>query len=193
MSRPAERTARVARQTRLSGLVASRPSSVRLSGSVYGNSAIAGIPSASASSAAATTRSTVMRSTPGIDAMGRRLLRPSITNSGQIRSAGDRVFSATRRRDHADWRMRRGRMDGYWPGLPAGLAPAATDWTVSERCLMGPARVRGFQQADFPTLCTHWQARHAKLRKPRLPSSSRICSTAAMPVCPGTRTGRDHE
>ncbi len=101
MSRRASLMARVARHTRFSGLKASRPSSERSLGSVLGKSAIAGMPSLTASSAAATTLSMERRSTPGMEAMGTRLLRPSTTNSGQIRSSTPSWCSATRRRDHA--------------------------------------------------------------------------------------------
>ena len=52
-----------------------------------------------ACSAASATRSTLMRSTPGMDATGTRLPRPSATKIGQIRSAGVSTFSATSRRD----------------------------------------------------------------------------------------------
>ena len=41
-----------------------------------------------------------MRSTPGIDSTGMRFPRPSVTNMGQIRSAGVSTFSATSLRDH---------------------------------------------------------------------------------------------
>ena len=120
MSSPALRTARVARQTRLSALKASPPSSVRSLASVYGKSAIAGMPSATASSAALATRSTLMRSTPGMDSTGMRLPFPSVTNIGQIRSAGVSTFSATSRRDHPALRLRRMRTAGKRPTSACG-------------------------------------------------------------------------
>ncbi len=46
------------------------------------------------------------RSTPGMEATASRFFSPSIRKIGQIRSAGDNVFSATRRRVQS-WRRRR--------------------------------------------------------------------------------------
>ena len=66
---------------RLSALTASRPSSLFRAGSVEGKSAITGMPSPAASSAAATARSVERRSTPGMDATASRLFSPSITKN----------------------------------------------------------------------------------------------------------------
>ena len=49
---------------------------------------------------------------PGIEATGTRSSAPSWTISGQIRSAGVRVVSATKRRIHGWARRRRGRARG---------------------------------------------------------------------------------
>jgi hypothetical protein len=49
---------------------------------------------------------------PGIDEMGVRVLSPSVTKIGQIRSSTDRVFSATSRRDQPVARLRRMRTAG---------------------------------------------------------------------------------
>ena len=64
------------------------------------------MPSFAASSAAWAAKSTDSRSTPGMEAMGTRLFSPSITNSGQMKSAGESAVSATSARDQA-WRRKR--------------------------------------------------------------------------------------
>ena len=70
------------------------------------------MPSAAASRAVAASRSPDSRSTPGIEAIGSRVSCPSVTNSGQIRSAGLSSVSATIARDQAWARLRRGRSAG---------------------------------------------------------------------------------
>jgi hypothetical protein len=52
----------------------------------------------------------VRRSTPGIEATGVRVLFPSTTNIGQIKSSVVSTFSRTSRRAHSALRLRRGRM-----------------------------------------------------------------------------------
>ena len=69
-----------------------------------------GMSSFMARSASRTTWSTVRRCTPGIEATSARLLSPSITNIGQIRSSVVTMFSRTMRRAHSDLRLRRGRL-----------------------------------------------------------------------------------
>ena len=66
-----------------------------------------GMVSFAARSAARTMSSTESRSTPGIEATGAR--RPSVTNSGQIRSSVESTLSRTMRRAHSLRRLRRGR------------------------------------------------------------------------------------
>ena len=105
-------TARTARQTRLSGFVASSPSGVFRSASITGKTATAGMPAARASFAASTRRSTDRRETPGMDAIGLDDAWPSCTKSGQIRSAGVSTCSRVRRRDQASRRSRRIRVRG---------------------------------------------------------------------------------
>ncbi|CEJ85999.1 hypothetical protein HYPGJ_30164 [Hyphomicrobium sp. GJ21] len=124
-SRPAFLMARVARQTRLSALKASFASSERFAGSVNGKSAIAGISSATASFAASTIRSTLRRSTPGIDVTGTRLSFPSMTNIGQMRSLGERRCSATSSRVQGALRLRRIRVAGKRPLV------SVADWPVA--------------------------------------------------------------
>ncbi len=90
-----------------------------------GNSAIAGNPSAAASSAALTARSIESRSTPGIDAIGVLARVPSMRKIGQIRSSVVSVVSRTSRRDQSARRFRRSRVAGYPDGVAAcGLAAA---------------------------------------------------------------------
>ena len=101
--------ARMARQTRLSGLSASDPASSRRSGSVKGNKARHGIASDAARSAARTAWSTESRCTSGIDSTGARTCVPSTMNRGQIRSSAVSTFSRIMRRDHSLLRLRRGR------------------------------------------------------------------------------------
>ena len=100
--------ARIDWHTRLSGLSASLPFSSRRPGSVYGKIAMQGMVSFAARSAARTMSSTESRSTPGIEATGAR--RPSLTNSGQIRSSVESTLSRTMRRAHSLRRLRRGRV-----------------------------------------------------------------------------------
>ena len=69
-----------------------------------------GMLSFTARSASRTAWSTVSRSTPGIEATGVRVLWPSTTNSGQIRSSVVSTFSRTSRRAHSALRLRRGRI-----------------------------------------------------------------------------------
>ena len=69
ISIPASRIALVARFDKLSGSQAPAQSSVFTDCSILGNRQIAGIPRLAASRAAATTRSTVSRCTPGIEGM----------------------------------------------------------------------------------------------------------------------------
>ena len=68
-----------------------------------------GCSSFTARSASRTAWSTLSRSTPGIEATAVRVLWPSTTNSGQIRSSVVRTFSRTSRRAHSALRLRRGR------------------------------------------------------------------------------------
>src|SRR5581483_3705275 len=83
------------------------------------------MPRAVASSAALATRSTLRRSTPGMESTARRLPRPSVTKIGQIRSAAVSTFSATRRRDQGDLRLRRMRTVGNRPVSASGGAGSA--------------------------------------------------------------------
>ena len=50
-----------------------------------------------------------MRNTPGMAAIGSRVLSPSMTKIGQIRSSTVSRFSCTSRRDQSALRMRRSR------------------------------------------------------------------------------------
>ena len=103
---------RTARQTRLSGFQASsQPGDLR-AGSVAGNSATNGTPSRFASPTAVTARSTVKRTTPGIEGTGVVSSVPSRMKTGQIRSLGDSRFSRTSRRDQSVRRLRRMRVRG---------------------------------------------------------------------------------
>ena len=104
--------AAMARQTRLSGLRASRPSSDLASACVNGKSAMQGMPSPSASFAALPMRSTESRATPGIEGTASSTPVPAQTKSGQIRSFGESHVSRTIRRDQSDWRRRRMRRAG---------------------------------------------------------------------------------
>ena len=108
-------SARTARWTSPSGFQASRPSSLFAFASGTGNSAIAGMPSSSSRPASATRRSIETRSMPGIEATASRLLLPSMTNSGWIRSSAVRLVSRARRRENGSRRMRRMRVLGYRP------------------------------------------------------------------------------
>src|ERR1044072_7784359 len=67
-----------------------------------------GMSSFAARSASRTAWWTVRRSTPGIEATGVRVLVPSTTNIGQIRSSVVSTFSRTSRRAHSALRLRRG-------------------------------------------------------------------------------------
>ena len=79
--------------------------------------AIAGMPSAIASRAWATSLSTVSRSTPGIAPTGSALSVPSMTNIGHIRSSTESRLSAIIRREKAFILFRRIRVAGYSPLL----------------------------------------------------------------------------
>src|SRR5262245_49918377 len=103
---------RMARHTRFAGLTASLAASSRREGSVEGKTAIAGMPSARASSAALTARSTESRSTPGMEATGVRRPTPSIRKIGQMRSELASEVSRTRLRDQPARRFRRIRVAG---------------------------------------------------------------------------------
>ena len=70
------------------------------------------MPSAAAAFAAAPSRSTDRRSTPGIVRIGSRTPVPPVTNTGQIRSAGVSKVSATMARDQGWARLRRRRRAG---------------------------------------------------------------------------------
>src|SRR5262245_10097838 len=128
--------ARTARHTRFPGLTASLAASSRKEGSVLGKSASAGMPSARASSAALTARSTESRSTPGMEATGVGRLLPSIRKIGQMRSALARVVSRTRLRDQPARRFRRILVAGY-PGPFAGSDVARVRFARSFRNEMG--------------------------------------------------------
>ena len=117
------RIARTVRQTRFSGSRASAASSDLSRGSTTGNSAMAGMPSCRASSAALTTPSIESRSTPGMLGTG-RLASWSWTKSGQIRSAGASVVSASIRRSQGCWRLRRIRVAGKDPAAVIGFFPS---------------------------------------------------------------------
>ncbi len=62
-----------------------------------------------------------------------RLALPSVTNIGQIRSAGVSTFSATSRRDHPALRLRRMRTAGNWPTSAWGGACSAVRASGSAR------------------------------------------------------------
>ena len=82
------------------------------SSGVTGNSASAGMPSATSSSASSSSRSMDSRSTPGIDGTASRRFSPSSTNTGRIRSSTVSTFSRTRRRENSSRRLRRRRVAG---------------------------------------------------------------------------------
>ena len=82
-----------------------------------------GMLSFAARSASRTAWSTVSRSTPGIEATGVRVLWPSTTNSGQIRSSVVSTFSRTSRRAHSALRLRRGRIVEVERGRGEGGLP----------------------------------------------------------------------
>ncbi len=113
-------SARTVRCTRPSGFHASRPSSLLVDGSGTGNSATAGMPSVPSRRASSTTRSIDRRSMPGIEATASRRPRPSITNSGWIRSSAARSVSRASRRENGSRRMRRRRVPG---NLPVAFGP----------------------------------------------------------------------
>ncbi len=62
----------------------------------------------------------------GMEAIGSRRPSPSITNIGQIRSSTVRVCSRTSRRDHSDFRLRRGRWVILRPSTRAPSRAAST-------------------------------------------------------------------
>lgn len=108
-------TARTDRQTKLSGLIASRASSVFNLGSVAGKTAIAGIPNSAASVAARLSESSPKRLTPGRLWIGCSPLGWSTTKSGQIKSSTVSLVSDTKRRDQSCRRNRRIRTAGKEP------------------------------------------------------------------------------
>src|SRR5690348_16741896 len=73
------------------------------------------MPRSRACLAASTKRSTLRRSTPGMDSTCVRLFLPSWTNAGQIRSSTERRVSATSLRDQSSRRLRRSRVVGKRP------------------------------------------------------------------------------
>ena len=85
-----------------------------------------GMLSFTARSASRTIWSTVRRSTPGIEATAVRLLWPSTTNIGQIRSSVVSTFSRTIRRAHSALRLRRGRIARSSVGAAGAGARAAS-------------------------------------------------------------------
>ena len=70
------------------------------------------MPSATASLARAAMPSSDQRDTPGSEAIGSSMPRPSVTNSGQIRSAGVSAVSRCSARLQAAARVRRRRSAG---------------------------------------------------------------------------------
>ena len=103
---------RTPRHTKLSGLSASDPSGVFKPSGVYGNTATAGMPNSCALPTSSANKSTLKRSTPGIDDTASRLPNPSTTKIGQIRSSVVRRFSCTIRRNQSADRLRRIRVEG---------------------------------------------------------------------------------
>ena len=82
-----------------------------------------------------------------MDATGTRLPRPSVTNIGQIRSAGVSTFSATSRRDQPALRLRRMRTAGNSPDASsaAGRSSGATRrWATCADSVLESGLVRGF-------------------------------------------------
>lgn len=141
---------------------ASRASSLRRLGSESGKSAIAGMPSAVASSAAATMLSIDKRSTPGIEVTGMRLFVPSMTNNGQIRSSTLKRCSAISRRDHLLRRFRRIRMfgkAGCVAGGCLGLNVLRSWFAVRIRC----AGLRAFMTSRFPDQVVLYTRRNQRL------------------------------
>ncbi len=133
---------RTARGTSPAGLVASRPSGVFSDGSITGNSAITGMPSATHSSAVAYRRSMLRRCTPGMLGTSCACCVPSSTNTGRIRSCGARRCSRTSARVKASRRRRRGRLAGKGGGVcKAGIlcsvAAAAPAGRPCNRALTG--------------------------------------------------------
>ena len=78
-----------------------------------------------------------------------RLPLPSVTNIGQIRSAGVSTFSATSRRDHPALRLRRMRTAGNWPASACGGARSGTRASGSAR-RGGNGLASGFMGAPLP-------------------------------------------
>jgi hypothetical protein len=77
-----------------------------------GKTAMAGMPSSRACTAALAASSTESRSTPGMEGTGTRGSGPSCSTIDQIRSAGVSTLSRTSRRTQSAWRIRRGRAAG---------------------------------------------------------------------------------
>ena len=123
MSGTAALIARVALLTRLSGLKASSHVDDFSSVGVYGKRAITVMPRFAASFAARTARSIVIRATPGIEGTGSETSFPSITNIGQIKSAGVKIFSRTKFRIQSVRRKRRGRIAGNCEKLCVIISP----------------------------------------------------------------------
>ena len=100
-----------------------------------------------------------MRSTPGMDSTGMRLPFPSVTNIGQIRSAGVSTFSATSRRDQAALRLRRMRTAGKRPASACGGASAGPRASGSAR-RWGNGLASGFMGAPLPWAASATGCRH---------------------------------
>ena len=121
----------MARHMRLSGLSASRPSSLRRSGWVLGNSATQGMPKATASFARATIPSTDQRETPGRLAIGFSTACPSVTNRGQMKSAGVSTISRCMARLQPVARVRRRRSAGKGAVMVAVIASGLDHFRAS--------------------------------------------------------------
>ncbi len=111
--------AATARQTRLSGLTASRPSGSFSAGSTAGNTATVGMPSPAASPAASTRAAIERRQAPGIDGIGSR----ACPRHARRPARSNRRVSARFRRRACATTGRGGCGAAWW----SGRAPAAGD------------------------------------------------------------------
>src|SRR5262245_45842853 len=110
-----------------------------------------GMVSLAACSAARTASSTESRSTPGIDGTGAR--RPSLTNSGQIRSSVVSTLSRTIRRAHSLRRLRRGRMARSSAGV-ASRASLVSTGTTRTRDSIGRPYLMAMNGSSMPRCFT---------------------------------------